>query len=147
MTKLLTFTKNEESDARVGPLVGLDGQELARSSNELLPSAAKRPDAHSQQLRLSVIAARFAKELHFAHTAYYYPDDLLYRPDPEQEHEWTERIWRAFSTKDRIALIEEAAGILLERAPELCPKCSQAYVPKGATYCGPTCRIDAENNR
>lgn len=147
MTKLLTFQKNEDSDARVGPLVGLDGQDLARSGNQPLPVAAKRPDAHAQQLRLSVIAARFAKELHFAHTAYYRPEDLPWRPDHEQEHDWVERVWRAVGNVERVALIQQAADLLLELAPDLCPICSQAYVRKGFDHCSDICRLDAEGNR
>jgi hypothetical protein len=110
-------------------------------------TAAKRTDAHSQQLRLSVIAARFAKELHFAHTAYYRPEELPYRPDHEQEQDWVERVWRGVSNVERVALIQQAADLLLELAPDLCPKCTQAYVAKGSDFCSVQCSIDAENNR
>lgn len=108
--------------------------------------ASGRHDAHTQQLRLSVIAARFAKELHFAHTAYYRPEDLPWRPDHEQEHDWVERVWRAVGNVERVALIQQAADLLLELAPDLCPKCTQAYVAKGSDFCSDICRISAEQD-
>lgn len=131
MTKLLSFTKTEDSDARVAPLVGLDGQDLARSDHELLPVAAERTETnpHTQEMRRSIIAARVANILHLAACELYGTDS---------------RLFDALRSSEKAVLITIANDALIELKPEKCWHCGTWLQHDQDDFCSPQCRLAQE---